>query len=58
MRNIQIAQLSQARLLVRTNNPEKLDGPPTYRCSVGYSAALALAKSLDIVLADLMWEAV
>jgi origin recognition complex subunit 5 len=54
----QITELAAARLLARTSHPERLDGPPTFRAGIGYTAALALAKDLGIVLGELMWEAV
>jgi origin recognition complex subunit 5 len=54
--SFQITQLASSRLLFRTSHSERLDGPPAYRCGVGYTSALALSKDLGIILGDLMWE--
>ena len=46
------------RLLVRTSPVERLDGIPTFKCGIGYDLAVKLARSIGIVLNDLMYEVV
>lgn len=54
----QIAELGSMRLLVRTSPTESLDRTPTLKCGIGYDLAVKLARSLGIVLNDLIYEAV
>jgi len=49
-------ELASIRLLHRTSPPDKIDGPPMFKCGVSYDVALALARQLDIPLNDLMWD--
>ncbi|KAJ7582997.1 origin recognition complex subunit 5 C-terminus-domain-containing protein [Mycena floridula] len=51
-----IMELARFRLLYRTSPSDKLDGPPMFKCGIGYHEALALAKPLDIKLNDLLWD--
>ncbi|KAA1472762.1 hypothetical protein DENSPDRAFT_801542 [Dentipellis sp. KUC8613] len=53
-----IVELASLRLLQRTSPPDRIDGPPTFKCGVGYELALALARDLGVPMLDLMWEAV
>lgn len=42
--------------LHRASAPEKIDGPPTFRCGISYEAAMALGRDLGVGVRDLMWE--
>ncbi|TFY54403.1 hypothetical protein EVG20_g9717, partial [Dentipellis fragilis] len=53
-----IVELASLRLLQRTSPPDRIDGPPMFKCGVGYELALALARDLGVPMLDLMWEAV
>ncbi|KAI0067066.1 hypothetical protein BV25DRAFT_1274302 [Artomyces pyxidatus] len=53
-----ITELASMRLLHRTSQPDKIDGPPTFKCAVSYEVALALGRDLRVPVLDLMWEAV
>ncbi|TFK36242.1 origin recognition complex subunit 5 C-terminus-domain-containing protein [Crucibulum laeve] len=53
-----INQLTSMRLLFRTSPVDRLDGPPMYKCSVGYDSVLGLARGLKIPLNDLLWDPV
>ncbi|KAL0956951.1 hypothetical protein HGRIS_003052 [Hohenbuehelia grisea] len=53
-----ISALASTKLLHRTSVPDKLDGPPTFKCGIAYEAALELARDLDVQLGDLLWEVV
>ncbi|KIM43778.1 hypothetical protein M413DRAFT_443679 [Hebeloma cylindrosporum] len=53
-----IMELTAMRLLHRTSPPERLDGPPMFRCAVSYDTALGIAKQLDVALNDLLWDPV
>jgi len=44
------------RLLHRTSAPDRLDGPPMFKCAISYDATLTLAKQLMIPLNDLLWD--
>lgn len=46
------------RLLVRTTPPDALDRVPMFKCGIGYELAVKLAKSLGIILNDLIYEVV
>jgi len=52
----QVMELTSMRLLHRTSPPEKLDGPPMFKCGVSYDSTLALARQLEVPLNDLMWD--
>ncbi|CDO73355.1 hypothetical protein BN946_scf185008.g118 [Trametes cinnabarina] len=52
----QVMELTSMRLLVRTSPPDRLDGPPTFKCGIGYELAGKLARDLGIMLNDLMYE--
>ncbi|KDQ55524.1 hypothetical protein JAAARDRAFT_37539 [Jaapia argillacea MUCL 33604] len=52
-----ITSLTASHLLQRTSPPDRLDGPPMYRCGVGYEIALELSRDVGIILGDLLWEA-
>ncbi|KAJ6551208.1 origin recognition complex subunit 5 C-terminus-domain-containing protein [Mycena capillaripes] len=51
-----IIELSDIGLLHRTSAPEKLDGPPTFKCGISYTTSSALAQQLDVPLNDLLWD--
>ncbi|KAJ7717730.1 putative origin recognition complex, subunit 5-like protein [Mycena maculata] len=51
-----IIELTDIGLLHRTSAPEKLDGPPTFKCGISYLTSSALAQQLDIPLNDLLWD--
>ncbi|KAI1798294.1 origin recognition complex subunit 5 C-terminus-domain-containing protein [Ganoderma leucocontextum] len=51
-----IVELASMRLLVRTSPTESLDRTPTLKCGIGYDLAVKLARSLGIVLNDLIYE--
>ncbi|KAI0708090.1 origin recognition complex subunit 5 C-terminus-domain-containing protein [Cerioporus squamosus] len=53
-----IVELGSMRLLVRTTPPDHLDRVPMYKCGIGYELAIKLAKSLGIILNDLVYEVV
>ncbi|KAM5531163.1 hypothetical protein V8D89_015184 [Ganoderma adspersum] len=53
-----IVELISMRLLVRTSTTESLDRTPTLKCGIGYDLAVKLARSLGIVLSDLIYETV
>lgn len=44
------------RLLVRTSPPDRLDGVQTFKCGIGFDLAVKIARSIGIVLNDLMYE--
>lgn len=44
------------RLLRRVSPPERLDGPPMFKCAITYDAALGIAKDLGVPLNDLIFE--
>lgn len=52
-----IAELSAAHLLLRVSPPDRLDGPPMYKCGISYDVALALGRDLRVPMLDLIWEA-
>jgi origin recognition complex subunit 5 len=52
----QIMELTQNRLLHRTTQPDRLDGPPMFKCGVSYDVVLALARDVGVPLNDLMWD--
>ena len=54
----QIVELSNMRLLVRTSPAERLDGVPMFKCGIGFDLAVKIARSIGIVLNDLMYEVV
>ena len=45
-------------LLVRTSPAERLDGVPMFKCGIGFDLAVKIARSIGIVLNDLMYEVV
>ena len=51
-----IAELSAAHLLLRVSLPDRLDGPPMYKCGISYDVALALGRELRVPMLDLIWE--
>jgi hypothetical protein len=53
---LQIIELSDIGLLHRTSAPDKLDGPPTFKCGISYLTSSALAQQLDVPLNDLLWD--
>ncbi|EGO19735.1 putative origin recognition complex, subunit 5-like protein [Serpula lacrymans var. lacrymans S7.9] len=53
-----IGELTSMRTLYRTTPPEKLDGPPMFKCGIPFEAAQALARELKVPLNDLMWDPV
>ncbi|RPD65379.1 hypothetical protein L226DRAFT_567376 [Lentinus tigrinus ALCF2SS1-7] len=53
-----IVELASMRLLVRTSPPDSLDRVPMFKCGIGYELAIKLAKSLGIILNDLVYEVV
>ncbi|KAF9007118.1 origin recognition complex subunit 5 C-terminus-domain-containing protein [Cyathus striatus] len=53
-----IMQLTSMRLLHRTSPGDRLDGPPVFKCGIGYEAALELARDLKVTLGELLWDPV
>ncbi|KAN0130085.1 Origin recognition complex (ORC) subunit 5 C-terminus domain containing protein [Lactarius tabidus] len=51
-----ITELSAAHLLLRVSLPDRLDGPPMYKCGISYDVALALGRELRVPMLDLIWE--
>ncbi|EIM83784.1 uncharacterized protein STEHIDRAFT_148595 [Stereum hirsutum FP-91666 SS1] len=51
-----ISELANMGFLHRASAPEKIDGPPTFRCGISYEAAMALGRDLGVGVRDLMWE--
>ncbi|KII85482.1 hypothetical protein PLICRDRAFT_44784 [Plicaturopsis crispa FD-325 SS-3] len=51
-----IMELTSMRLLHRTSPPDRLDGPPMFKCGVSYDVALALAREVEVPLNDLLWD--
>ncbi|KAH9177639.1 putative origin recognition complex, subunit 5-like protein [Lactarius sanguifluus] len=52
-----VTELSAAHLLLRVSPPDRLDGPPMYKCGISYDVALALGRDLRVPMLDLIWEA-
>ncbi|KAI9451779.1 putative origin recognition complex, subunit 5-like protein [Russula earlei] len=52
-----ISELAATHLLLRVSPPERLDGPPMYKCGISFDVALALGRDMGIPLLDLIWEA-
>ncbi|EPQ51438.1 hypothetical protein GLOTRDRAFT_140895 [Gloeophyllum trabeum ATCC 11539] len=52
-----ITNLTQSHLLIRTSPPERIDGPPTFKCGVGYEVVLGLAREVGVSLGERIWEA-
>lgn len=44
------------RLLRRVSPPERLDGPPMFKCAITYEMSLRVAKDLGVPLNDLIFE--
>ena len=44
------------RLLRRASPPERLDGPPMFKCAITYEVSLRVAKDLSVPLNDLIFE--
>ena len=44
------------RLLRRVSPPERLDGPPVFKCGITYDVALRIGKDLGVPLNDLIFE--
>ncbi|RDX41623.1 hypothetical protein OH76DRAFT_188022 [Lentinus brumalis] len=53
-----IVELASMRLLVRTTPPDHLDRVPMFKCGIGYDLAIKVAKSIGIILNDLVYEVV
>ncbi|KAH9919470.1 origin recognition complex subunit 5 C-terminus-domain-containing protein [Epithele typhae] len=53
-----IVELSSMRLLVRTSPADSLDRVQTFKCGIGFDLAVKLARSVNIILADLIYEVV
>ncbi|KAF9648347.1 hypothetical protein BDM02DRAFT_3240307 [Thelephora ganbajun] len=51
-----ITELTAMRLLRRVSPPERLDGPPMFKCAITYEVALRVAKDLGVPLNDLIFE--
>ncbi|KXN92109.1 Origin recognition complex subunit 5 [Leucoagaricus sp. SymC.cos] len=51
-----IMELVSMHLLIRTSQPDRIDGPPMFRSVISLDTALVLAKQLDVPLNDLLWE--
>ncbi|KAJ3507727.1 hypothetical protein NLJ89_g6139 [Agrocybe chaxingu] len=51
-----VMELASMGLLHRTSPPDRLDGPPMFKCAVSYETTLLLAKELDVALNDLLWD--
>ena len=49
-------ELTAMRLLRRVSPPERLDGPPVFKCAITYEMALRVAKDLGVPLSDLIFE--
>ena len=52
----QIMELTSMRLLHRTSHPDRIDGPPMFKCGISYDTTLALTRQLGVPLNDLMWD--
>ena len=54
---LQISELVAMRLLHRTTPPERIDGPPAFKCGISQARAFELARDVGIgSLADFMWD--
>jgi origin recognition complex subunit 5 len=53
----QIAELAAAKLLLRVSPPDRLDGPPMYKCGISFDMALALGRDMRVPMLELIWEA-
>jgi origin recognition complex subunit 5 len=53
---VQITELTAMGLLRRASPPERLDGPPMFKCAITHEAALRVAKDLGVPLNDLIFE--
>jgi origin recognition complex subunit 5 len=51
-------ELSQTHLLHRTSPPDKLDGPPMFKCGIGWDLVEGLGKDIGVRVGDLLWEEV
>ncbi|KAF8884420.1 origin recognition complex subunit 5 C-terminus-domain-containing protein [Gymnopilus junonius] len=51
-----VMELTSMRLLHRASPPDRLDGPPQFKCVISHDMALVLAKQLDVALNDLLWD--
>ena len=51
-----VTELTAVRLLRRVSPPERLDGPPMFKCAITYDVALRIAKDLGVPLNDLIFE--
>ncbi|KAI0035764.1 origin recognition complex subunit 5 C-terminus-domain-containing protein [Vararia minispora EC-137] len=51
-----IAELAKMHLLQRTSPPDKIDGPPTFKCGISHDLALTLARDMHIPLLELLYE--
>ena len=54
----QVQELASSHLLYQTSPPDRLDMSPTFKCGIGYEAALGLARDVGINLHDLLWDPV
>jgi len=52
-----ITELAAAHLLFRVSPPDRLDGPPMYKCGLSFEIALELGRDLGVPMLDLIWEA-
>jgi origin recognition complex subunit 5 len=51
-----VAELAAAHLLLRVSPPDRLDGPPMYKCGISFDVALALGRDMRVPILDLIWE--
>ncbi|KAF8504470.1 putative origin recognition complex, subunit 5-like protein [Russula emetica] len=51
-----VAELAAAHLLLRVSPPDRLDGPPMYKCGISFDVALALGRDMRVPMLDLIWE--
>ena len=58
LKNAQVQELASSHLLYQTSPPDRLDMSPTFKCGIGYEAALGLARDVGINLHDLLWDPV
>lgn len=52
----QMAELAAAKHLLRVSPPDRLDGPPMYKCGISFDMALALGRDMRVPMLDLIWE--
>ncbi|KAI0089393.1 origin recognition complex subunit 5 C-terminus-domain-containing protein [Irpex rosettiformis] len=54
----QVMELSASHLLYRTSPHDRLEMSPTFKCGIGFDAALGLARDIAVPLHDLLWDPV